>query len=224
MYTAANSEGGNGTPAPSSIDSKNVSFGVYANTDATSSTTITRAFTAPTQPGGLNVTGDTFSLDFLTGYNDGNAAGTNGPGDGSGFAGVSLLTAAGTVGTFDYQSGDQYLFNGAQVNKADGTKQDFTTGAFHLLYTLTSATTYSFQASGPFTFTGTGTLSGPVTGFEVQQVNSGGGDPGHDAFFNNIAYTAVPAAVPEASSLIGFGLLLTLGGVAVVARKRTVKA
>ena len=223
-YTASESEGGNGTPAPGSIDSPTtatsgspLSFGVYAQTLG-SSATITRSFTAPAV-----LPGETFALDFVTGYNDGVDAGGNA---GGGTSGVSLLTAAGTVGTFDYQSNDQYLFNGTQVTKADGTKQDYETGAFHLLYTLTSATTYSLQVSGPFQFTGTGTLAGPVTGFEVAQTNSGVADSAHNAYFNNLSLTA-PAAVPEASSSLGFGVLLALGGLGVAAaraRKRSVQA
>ena len=215
VYTAGNSEGGNGTPAPSSIDSSNVSFGMYANSGPTASTTVSRTFAAPGQASGLNVAGDMFSLDFVTGYNDGvTAAG----GSGGGTAGVALLSGAGTVGSFLYQSNNQYFFNGVLI-----PGQQYTTGALHLVYDLTSATTYSFQATGAFSFTGTGTLTSPVTGFQVQQVNSGGGDGAHDAFFNNLSLTA-PAAVPEASSSIGLGLMLALGGLAVVARKRSVKA
>ncbi len=223
VFSAVDSEGGKGTPAPSSIDSSSKSFGIFANSDPTSSTTVTRTFAAPTQASGLNVAGDTFSLDFVTGYNDGNAtvgtATPTNPGDGSGHAGVALTTAAGTVGSFLYQSNNQYLFNGSVVQG-----QNFTTGALHLLYTLNSPTMYSLQVSGPFQFNGTGTFSTPITGFQVQQANSGGGDGTHNAFFNNLAFTAAPAAVPEASSSIGFGLLLALGGLAVVARKRSAKA
>lgn len=223
VFSAVNSEGGNGTPTPSSIDSSSVSFGIYANSDPTSSTTITRAFAAPTQASGLNVAGDTFSLDFVTGYNDGNAtvgtATSANPGDGSGHAGVALTSAAGTVGSFLYQSNNEYLFNGAVIQG-----QNYTTGALHLLYTLNSPTTYSLQTTGAFTFTGTGTFSSPITGFQAQQTNSGGGDGAHDAFFNNIAYTAVPAAVPEASSSLGFVVLLALGGLTLAARKRRAQA
>ena len=208
VYSAVNSEGGNGTPPPSSIDSNNVSFGIYANTDATSATTVTRTFNTALS------NGDTFALDFVTGYNDGNAAGTNGPGDGSGTSGVALTNGTGTVGDFHYSSGDQYFFDGTAI-----ANQGYTSGALHLLYTLDSPTTYSLQVTGAFQFTGTGTFTGPLSGFQVQQVNSGGGDPGHDAFFNNLVETA-PAAVPEASSFVGLGLMLALGGLMVVARKR----
>lgn len=46
----------------------------------------------------------------------------------------------------------------------------------------------------------------------------------NNAFEFTGAQVAAVAAVPEASSAIGFGVLLALGGLAVVARKRTVKA
>jgi hypothetical protein len=221
IYTASESEGGNGTPAPGSIDSpatatsgSPLSFGVFAQTLG-SSATITRSFTAPAA-----LPGEAFSLDFVTGYNDGLDANGNA---GGGTSGVSLLTAGGTAGTFEYQSNDQYLFNGTLVTKADGTKQDYDTGAFHLLYTLTSPTAYTLQVSGPFDFTGTGTLTSPVTGFEVAQTNSGSQVSDHNAYFNNLSLTA-PAAVPEASSSIGFGVLLTLGGLTLAARKRRAQA
>lgn len=217
VYTAGNSEGGNGTPAPSSIDSSNVSFGMYANSGPSASTTVSRTFAAPGQASGLNVAGDMFSLDFVTGYNDGlTAAGAAG----GGTTGVALTSGAGTVGSFLYQSNNQYFFNGVLI-----PGQQYTTGALHLVYNLTSATTYSFQATGAFSFTGAGTLTSPITGFQVQQVNSGGGDGAHDAFFNNLSLTASsPAAVPEASSSISLGLMLALGGLAVVARKRSVQS
>lgn len=117
----------------------------------------------------------------------------------------------------------KYLLNGQQVTKADGTKQDYNSGAFSLLYTLTSPTAYTLTVNGPFQFTGTGTLTGPVTGFEVQQVNSGNTASDHNAYFNNLALTA-PAAVPEASSSLGFAALLALGGLTIIARKRRAQA
>lgn len=211
-YTSKESEDGSAnidTPSSNSNGSP-LSFGVYAQTLG-STTTVSRTFnTGPTA-------GDTFSLDFVTGYNDGVDAAGN---PGAGMAGVSLTNAAGAFGTFSYQSNDQYLFNGTTV-----AGQNYTTGALHLVYDITSATTYSLAVTGPFTFTGTGTFAGPVTGFQVAQTNSGVADPNHNAYFNNLLETAPAAApVPEASSLAGFGLLLVLGGAAAAVRKRAVTA
>lgn len=218
-YTAKESEGGNGTPAPGTIDSpatatsgSPLSFGVYAQTLG-SSTTITRSFNAPAA-----LPGDAFSLNFVTGYNDGVDAAGNA---GAGSSGVSLLTGAGTVGTFQYVSNDQYLFNGTQVTKSDGTKQDYNSGAFHLLYTLTSPTAYMLTVDGPFQFTGTGTLAGPVTGFEVAQTNSGSTASNHNAYFNNLSLTAAdaPSAAPEPSQTAALALVvLGIGGL--VLRRR----
>lgn len=219
-YTSKESEDGSAnidSPAVTAGGSP-LSFGVYAQTPPTGTAgaiTISRTFnTGPT-------TGDTFSLDFVTGYNDGlNADGTAG----GGMSGVGLTNAAGAFGTFSYQSNDQYLFNGTQVTKADGTKQDFNTGALHLVYDITSATTYSLNVTGPFSFSGTGTYASPVTGFRVAQTNSGATTPDHNAYFNNLSETApTPAAsaAPEPSQ-IGVLLLVCLGGAALIARKRAV--
>ncbi len=225
LGSASESEGNNGTPSPGTIDTNGKSFGTYANVAATSTVSVSRNFSVPTQASGLDVAGDSFSLNFVTGYNDGNAAGTNGPGDGSGNSGVSLLTAGGTVGTFQYLSNDQYLFNGQQVTKASGAKQDYTTGAFSLLYTLTSPTAYTLTVNGPFQFTGTGTLTSPVTGFQVQQHNSGGGGADHNAYFNNLSVTAMnPASAAPEPSQIGVLAIICLGVLALAARKRMVKA
>ena len=211
-YTSKESEDGSAnidTPSSNSNGSP-LSFGVYAQTLG-SSTTISRTFnTGPT-------VGATFSLDFVTGYNDGVDANGNA---GAGMAGVSLTNAAGTFGTFSYQSNDQYLFNGATV-----AGQGYTTGALHLVYDITSATTYSLAVTGPFTFNGTGTFAGPVTGFQVAQTNSGVADGAHNAYFNNLLETAPAAApVPEASSSLGFAALLALGGLTLAARKRRAHA
>ena len=217
VASASQSEGGNGTPAPSTIDTSGNSFGTYANNGATSTVDVTRSFAVPTQSSGLNIAGDSFSLNFVTGYNDG--------ANGTGNSGVSLLTSTGTVGTFQYVSNDQYLFNGQLVTKADTTKQDYTNGAFSLNYLLTSPTAYTLNVSGPFSFTGTGTLTSPVTGFQVQQQNSGGGDPAHNAYFNNLSLTAANApssAAPEPSQTAALALVvLGIGGLLLRRRLNT---
>ena len=208
--TAAGSESGQGNVV--SIDTGGKSFGTYANGTSTGagdpSVTVSRTFAAgPT-------TGGSFSLDFVTGFNDG--------ANGGGSASVALTNALGTFGTFAYQSNNTYTFNGAAI-----MGQGYNSGPFHLVYDITSATTYSLTETGPFSFTGTGTFAGPITGFQVQQANSNNGGGDHDGFFNNLKETAAaPAAVPEASTTVSLGLLLALGlgGFALAARKRSVTA
>ena len=119
--------------------------------------------------------GDSFALDFVSGYND------------AGIVGVALTTAEGTAGSFVFHSqGVGILFN----DKPTGV--GFVPGASHLVYTLTSPTTYSLTVTGADAFTGTGTFTGPITGFQVQQTNSGSTKPDHNAYFNNLALTHAP--------------------------------
>ena len=210
--TAANSEGGNGGVA--SIDSSGKSFGTYANGTSTGagdpSVTVSRTFAVGPTAGG------SFSLDFVTGYNDG--------ANGGGSASVALANALGTFGTFAYVSNNTYTFNGTTI-----TGQGYVSGPFHLTYNITSATTYSLTETGPFSFTGAGTFTSPITGFQVKQANSisnpNNGAVDHDAFFNNLQETAQPSAsaAPEPSQL-GVLLAVCLGGLALAARKRLVCA
>lgn len=206
--TAGSSEGGNGSVA--SIDSNGKSFGTYANGGSAGagdpSVTVSRTFAVgPT-------TGGSFSLDFVTGYNDG--------ANGGGSASAALTNAQGAFGTFAYQSNNTYTFNGATI-----TNQSYVSGPFHLIYNITSATTYSLTETGPFSFTGTGTFASPVTGFQVQQANSNSNGADHNAFFNNLSETAgTPASAAPESSQLGVLLLACLGGLALAARKRLVRA
>ncbi len=166
VFSAAEAEGNQGTPAPSTIDTGGKSFGLFAqNSDAV--ITISRGFTKP-----LAAKGDSFALDFVSGLND------------AGTVGVALSTAGGSTGSFIYHSGGSgVLFNDQP------TKIGFVPGASHLVYTLTSPTAYTLTVTGADAFTGTGTLSGPVTGFQVQQTNSGSTKPDHNAYFNNLVLT-----------------------------------
>ncbi len=169
VFTATEAEGNKGTPAPSTIDTGGKSFGLYAQTKA-DTITISRGFTTP-----LAAAGDTFSLDFVSGLNE------------AGTAGVALITASGPTGSFVYHSGGSgVLFNDQP------TKIGFVPGASHLVYTLTSPTAYTLTVTGADAFTGTGTLSGPVTGFQVKQTNSGSTKPDHNAYFNNLSASYAP--------------------------------
>lgn len=163
VFTAAEAEGNQGRPAPRTIDSGGKSFGLYAQKKG-SVVTITRGFAVP-----LTAKGDSFALDFVTGYND------------TGTAGVALTTAGGTVGGFVFHGGGPgVLFNGKK------TGIGYVSGASHLVYTLTSPTAYRLTVAGAYHFTGTGRISGPVTGFQVQQTSSGSVKPDHNAYFNNL--------------------------------------
>lgn len=172
VFTAAEGEGNRGTPAPSTIDSSSKSFGFFAHGASRGvgdpSLEITRRFTAP-----LNRIGDSFALDFVTGYNDG------------GTVGVALTTGSSPVGRFQYQAGGSYFFNGKVA--VIGYKP----GALHLTYTLTSPTTYAFTSTGAVGYSGMGKISGPITGFLVRQTNASKGKmaaatPDHNGYFNNL--------------------------------------
>jgi hypothetical protein len=163
VFTATEAEGNQGTPPPSSIDTVGRSFGLFAQSpDA--SITITRGFAVP-----LSTPGSTFSMDFVTGLND------------AGTSGVALTTSGGTAGSFVLHGGTGVFFNGAPAGIG------FVPGASHLVYTLTSPTTYALKVTGAEAFSGTGRFQGRITGFQVQQTNSGSTKPDHNAYFNNLS-------------------------------------
>lgn len=169
VFSAAESEGNQGSPPPASIDTQGKSFGLFAQS-ADAVITITRGFAQP-----LTRKGDTFALDFVGGFNE------------DGTAGAALTTATGPVGSFVFHGGGAgVLFN----DKPAGL--GFVRGASRLVYTLTSPTTYSLTVTGADAFSGTGTFSGPITGFQIQQTSSGSTKPDHNAYFNNLSVTHAP--------------------------------
>ena len=197
VYTASESEGNNGTPSPGSIDTPNptsggspLSFGTYSNSTG-SVVTAARGFVTP-----LAVTGDAFSLDFVKGYND------------IGSAGVALTNSSGVLGDFTFTGGGPGIdFNGTS------TGIGFNSGADHLVYTITGASTYSLAVTGADTFSGTGTFSSPITGFQIQQTDSGSGSPDHNAYFNNLSETKTASPAPEPAQMAGLSFMaLGLGG------------
>ena len=165
VYSAAEAEGNKGTPAPETIDTGGKSFGLFAQSK-NGAITITRGFVKP-----LTQKGDTFTLDFVSGFNE------------AGTVGVALSNANSSAGSFVFHGGAGVLFN----DKPTGI--GFVPGASHLVYTLQSPTTYTLTVTGADKFTGTGTVSGPVTGFQIQQTNSGGAKPDHNAYFNHLLLT-----------------------------------
>jgi len=169
IFTATEAEGNKGTPAPSTIDTDGKSFGLYAQTK-TDAITITRSFQEP-----LTQKGDTFALDFVPGYND------------AGTIGVALSTANGTVGAFIFRGGGPGVFFDGKP-----TGLGFVPGASHFVYTLLSPKTYRLVVTGADNFTGTGKFSGPVTGFQIRQTNSGSMKPDHNAYFNTLSVSHSP--------------------------------
>ncbi len=215
VFTAGQSEGDTGTPKPSSIDTNGKSFGLFAQGGGTNggnviprntNVTIQRAFNAPPEAAGLATSGDMFSVDFVKGYNDG------------GTASVSLLSGGGSTGALFYNGSNGVLsFNGTD------TGNGFKPGADHLVYTLTSPTAYTFTLSGADSYTGTGTFTSPITGFQVQQADSGSTAPDHNAYFNNLSVTAnSPSAAPEPSQMGALVIMgLGLGGLLLRRRMST---
>lgn len=201
VFTAAEGEGNSGTPPPSSIDSNGKSFGLFAGGSSTAQVKVTRPFTTS-----LGNTGDTFSLDFVTGYND------------AGSSGVALTSGAATVGDFRFVAGGTgFTFNGTP------TGLGFTPGALHLTYTVTAPGQYSFSSTGAVTFNGTGSFSSPLDGANITLVNTGAGTPDHNAYFNNLAVTNI-TPTPEPGGLVPMLLGTALLGGVIVARRRGVTA
>lgn len=190
VFTAAEGEGNNGTPKPSTIDTNGKSFGFFAQNSGTS-VTITRGFNT-----GLQNANDSFALDFVPGYND------------AGTSGVSLLNGNTRVGVFQYVAGTGFTFQGIPVaNTSNNNSPNFVAGAIHLLYTVTAPGQFSLQSSGAVTSSETGTFSGPLSGFEVMATNSGATTPDHNGYFNNLQENLSPAPEPT-----GKGTLLVIGG------------
>ncbi len=83
---------------------------------------------------------------------------------------------------------------------------------------MTSPTTYSLAVTGPFTYNGTGTFSvaNPIDGFEVEQSNSAGGTPDHNAYFNNPEISAAPEPSGVSVLLI---VAAVLGGSLILRRR-----
>ncbi len=182
LFTATEGEANQGAPGntPSTLDTPTTpiskqpqSFGFFAHGKSAGagdpSVTIKRAFKVPSESAGLATAGDAFSIDFVTGFNDG------------GISGVSLTSASGPVGSFIYHGdGSGFIFNGTS------TSHGFVTGVLHLTYTLTSSTAYSLHVTGALSYTGTGTYSSPITGFQVQAQNANLTTPDHNGYFNNL--------------------------------------
>ena len=191
-------------------------FELYSSTDATA--TATRSFNfspdgvTPIVPGATTplLTGQTLSTSFqnrdiATGHSVGFSLENT--------AGAALFTFDFLGGTADYRVTDS---SGTTISTLP-----YTQGGQNTSFLLTGANAYTFTATN---IGGTGTLtqSGTVTGAidRIVYFCNGSSNNG-DVNFNALSITG-PAAVPEASSSIGLGVMLALGGVGLVlkARKR----
>ena len=191
-------------------------FGIYASTDAT--TTATRSFDFSPGGGTTIVAGATTPL--FTGQTV-NASFQNRDLAGGSTVGFSLENSTGAaLFTFDFLGGTADY----RVTDSSGTTNSalpYTQGGQNTSFLLTGANAYTFTATN---IGGTGTLtqSGTVTGAidRIVYFCNGSSNNG-DVNFNALSITG-PAAVPEASSSIGLGVMLALGGVGLVlkARKR----
>ena len=191
-------------------------FGIYASTDAT--TTATRSFdfspngVTPIVPGATTplFTGQTLNASFqnrdiATGHSVGFSLENS--------AGAALFTFDFLGGTADYRVTD----SSGQTTSA----LPYTQGGQNTSFLLTGANAYTFTATnigGTGTLTQSGTFTGAID--RIVYFCNGSSNNG-DVNFNALSITG-PAAVPEASSSIGLGVMLALGGVGLVlkARKR----
>ena len=133
---------------------------------------------------------------------------------------ASTLITAGSVGTAD-TNGSVFAYNSVTpVNLVAGTK-----------YTL-FGTTGASPGDG-FVQNATGAIYNGITynknQYNVSATLSGTRSAGTGTDFQQPGYFGpnaiiASAAVPEASSSIGLGVLLALGGMALIARKKSVKA
>jgi len=169
IASAGGTEKNQGNPSPASINTNGHSFGFYANGGPTASVMVQRVFKSKMQ-----ATGDSFSINFVTGLND------------SGVVGITLYTDNGNVGNFSFAAGSGYKFGGKQAAAA------FRPGALHLQWKIISPGRLAFSCSGALSYSGWGTFSGSIVGFKVYSTNSGRGGSDHDGYFNSMSETVQP--------------------------------
>jgi len=169
LASAGGTEKNQGNPSPSSINTNGHAFGFYANGGATASVMVERAF-----KNRMQTTGDSFSINFVTGLND------------SGVVGITLYTDNGNVGTFSFAAGSGYKFGGKQAAAV------FRPGALHLQWKIISPGHLAFTCSGALSYSGLGAFSGSIVGFKVYSTNSGQGGSDHDGYFNSMSETVQP--------------------------------
>jgi hypothetical protein len=191
----------------SDIDTAGNAWGMYANSGT--SATAARDFT-----GGALAVGQSFSL----AYDNGNIA--------TGSADVFNLidSSNNTLFQFGFAGGASNYFYSDATSIAADTGIGFTYFGLDTVFTLTSATTYSFTMTPIDTSlaskTITGTISGNITGFSAVDDNAGSGS-GSNFYINSAEVLAAPSsAVPTPAS---FGLVLAGGiGLAGLAIRRRI--
>lgn len=173
-------------------------------------------FTAQAQAGGgAYVVGPSYSTQGFT-FTTGNKfiaySGDSRFGDGE----TSLFADGGRLTTLTQNNGQTFSFNAIDLGPFNGNSQGTQfagpvtfTGTFANGTTVTDTKTITSTRFQTFNFTGfTGLTSltfAPISGFPQ---------------FDNVVVNSPVAPVPEASTTLSLGLLLALGGLAVVARKK----
>ena len=179
------------------------------------------------------------------GGDSGSASGTAGFGFGSDGAGIGLFAYSGTVNIYggSFTGGNsvfaqdvfntQYAYDnpagnglynfGANVNIFGGTFTEGKNGFGDILVRDGSTTLYgSFIVNGVANYTGPLTGDGTITG--IFQDNNTATILSYEMYGGTLNIKS-PAAVPEASTTVSFGLLLALGlGGVVLARKKSAVA
>ena|GEM_PF-1133926 len=189
-------------------------FELYSSTDATA--TATRSFNfspdgvTPPVAGATTplLTGQTLSATF---QNRDIATGHT--------VGFSLENSAGTgLFTFDFLGGTApYRFTDS--SGTTNSALPYTQGGQNTSFLLTGANAYTFSATnidGTGTVTHSGTFTGAID--RIVYFSNGSSDNGQ-VHFSALSITG-PSAVPEASSSIGLGVMLALGGVGLVLNVR----
>jgi hypothetical protein len=173
---------------------------LYANSG--NSATASRDFT-----GGDLAVGQSFSLAFDNGNIATGASDT-----------MSLVDASGnTLFQFGFAGGESNYFYSDYATTAGNTGIGFTYFGLDTVFTLTTASTYSFTItpidSAVSAVTITGTINGSIAGFNAVDDNAGSGG-GSNFYINSAAVAAAPSsAVPLPAT---FGLVLA-GGMSLAA-------
>ena len=131
------------------------------------------------------------------------------------FTPTSFTLSGVSASYFDFSAGE--LFTGT-ASVIGGTPEAGTPTAFDSSV-LSFTGTETFPAAGAtngFSFTDSGTSVLTFTGSGASQVVTVSAGKG---FSNAFKFGDYPAAVPEASTVASFGVLLALGGLAVLRRK-----
>ncbi len=190
-------------------NSSGSAWGMYAN--SSSLATATRDFTG----GDLGV-GQSFSLAFDNGNIQSGSSDT-----------LSLLDSSGsTLFQFGFVGGLSDYFYTDYTSTAADTGIGFTYFGLDTVFTLTSLSTYSFTITPIDTAisakTITGTINGPIIGFQAVNDNAGSGD-GSNFYINSAAISAAPSSAVPLPATFGLVLAGGLGLAAIGLNRRRLK-